>query len=165
VERLPSYWASKRNDDAFIVSGKVQAHRLESVFGEYARYIWGPAASSAEMLGIDPAPVDKTGYYGGAEVGYPVTPNVVVGAALTREKISRDDSLIKFLAANGLYGAEMGKQARSTTMRLFVKVRTPSPPASIGRMCRTRIPGSAAAGRCPARARLPAAPRIATAWW
>ena len=42
VERLPSYWASKRIDDAFVVSAKVQPHPWVSIFGEYARYVWGP---------------------------------------------------------------------------------------------------------------------------
>lgn len=123
VERLPSYWASKRNDDALILSGKLQAHRFVSVFGEYARYTWGPARTSAEMLGVDPEPIDKAGYYAGAEVAYPVTSNATMGAAFTREELSRDDSLIKFLATNRLYGVEMGKKDRGTTLRVFVRVR------------------------------------------
>ena len=44
VERLPSYWASKRRDDAFVASAKVQLHPMRRVFGEYARYVWGPTA-------------------------------------------------------------------------------------------------------------------------
>ena len=54
VERLPSYWASKRIDDAFVASAKLQAHPWVSIFAEYARYVWGPAETSAEMLGIRP---------------------------------------------------------------------------------------------------------------
>jgi hypothetical protein len=123
VERLPSYWASKRNDDALVLSGKVQPHRFVSLFGEWARYTWGPTRTSAEMLGVDPEPIHKAGYYAGGELAYPITANVTVGAAITREELSRDDSLIKFLAANRLYGVEMGKKDRGTTLRFFVKVR------------------------------------------
>jgi hypothetical protein len=46
----------------------------------------------------------------------------VVGSTVTREEISRDDSLIKFLALNNLYGVEMGKKDRATTARFFVTV-------------------------------------------
>lgn len=123
VERLPSYWASKRNDDAVVVSGKVQPHRFVSVFGEFAKYTWGPTATSAEMLGFDPEPIEKAGYYAGAQIAYPLTSNVTVGTTFAREELSRDDSLVKFLAANDVFGVEMGKKDRGTTLRLFVQVR------------------------------------------
>jgi hypothetical protein len=123
VERLPSYWASKRNDDAIVVSGRVKPHEYVSVFGEFAKYTWGPSATSAEMLGFDQEPIDKAGYYAGAEIAYPVTSNVTVGTTFTREELSRDDSLVKFLAANNLFEVEMGKKDRGTTLRLFVRVR------------------------------------------
>jgi hypothetical protein len=122
VERLPSYWASKRNDDAIVVSAKVEPHRFVSVFGEWARYKWGPTETSAEMLGFDQEPIEKAGYYVGGRLSYPVTARVVVGATVTREEISRDDSLIKYLAVNRLYGVEMGKKDRGTTARFFVTV-------------------------------------------
>jgi hypothetical protein len=123
VERLPSYWASKRNDDAVVISAKVQPHRVVSVFGEYARYTWGPTASSAEMLGVDPEPIDKAGYYVGAQIAYPLTSTVTVGTTITREELSRDDSLIKYLSANHLLGVEMGKKDRGTIVRFFVRFR------------------------------------------
>jgi hypothetical protein len=122
VERLPSYWASKRNDDAVVLSARLEPHRLLSVFAEWARYKWGPTATSAEMLGFDEKPIHKAGYYVGARLGYPITDRVVVGATVTREEISRDDSLIKYLAVNGLYGVGMGKKDRATTARFFVTV-------------------------------------------
>jgi hypothetical protein len=122
VERLPSYWASKRNDDAIVVSVKVEPHPIFTLFGEWARYTWGPTETSAEMLGIDPEPIDKPGYYVGGRVAYPVTSRVTVGATITREELSRDDSLIKYLEINRLYGVEMGKKDRSTTARFFVTV-------------------------------------------
>jgi hypothetical protein len=122
VERLPSYWASKRNDAEIVLGGKVQPHQFVAIFGEFARYTWGPTASSAEMLGVDPAPIHKAGYYVGGEVTYPVTSRVALGVTFTREELSRDDSLIKYLAANNLYGVEMGKKDRGTTLRVSVTV-------------------------------------------
>jgi hypothetical protein len=122
VERLPSYWASKRNDNAVVVSGRFEPHPVVAVFGEYARYTWGPAETSANFLGVDSAPIHKPGYYVGTTVSYPITPRVVVGTTVTREEISRDDSLVKYLAANGLYGVEMGRKDRGTTTRVFVIV-------------------------------------------
>jgi hypothetical protein len=47
---------------------------------------------------------------------------VALGVTFTREELSRDDSLIKYLAANNLYGVEMGKKDRGTTLRVFVTV-------------------------------------------
>jgi hypothetical protein len=122
VERLPSYWASKRNDDAVVVSANVNPHPVVSLFGEWARYKWGPTATSAELLEVDQEPIYKAGYYVGARVSYPIRSRVVVGTTITREEISRDDSLIKYLAHSGLYGVEMGKKDRALTARFFVTV-------------------------------------------
>lgn len=122
VERLPSYWASKRIDDALVVSAKVQVHPWASVFGEYARYVWGPTATSAEMLGLDQDAIDKPGYYIGGTFEVPVTTQVRAGVTFTREELSRDDSLVKYLASNGLYGVEMGKKDRGSIARFYVDV-------------------------------------------
>ncbi|MGE0040742.1 MAG: hypothetical protein AB7H88_17980 [Vicinamibacterales bacterium] len=123
VERLPNYWASKRYDDAVVLSVKARPHEWVTVFGEYARYKWGPTRTSAEMLGLaDTSPIDKPGYYLGGTFEYPLTDTLHVGVTLTREEISRDDSLIKYLAANGLYGVEMGRKDRGTIARFYVEV-------------------------------------------
>jgi hypothetical protein len=122
VERLPSYWASKRNDRTFTAGARIQVHPMLSVFGEYARYVWGPTDSSAEMLGIEPDAIEKPGYYVGATFEAPVTSNTRAGVTVTREEISRDDSLIKYLQLNGLYGVEMGKKDRGTIARFYVDV-------------------------------------------
>jgi hypothetical protein len=122
VERLPSYWASKRIDDALVVSGKVQPHRWLSVFGEYARYVWGPHDTSAEMLGVDTDPIEKPGYYVGGTFEVPVRGRLRAGVTVTREELSRDDSLVKYLAALNLYGVEMGKKDRGTIARVYVDV-------------------------------------------
>jgi hypothetical protein len=122
VERLPSYWASKRIDDAVVASAKVQVHPWVSVFGEYARYVWGPTATSAEMLGFDQDAIEKPGYYVGGTFEVPLRDQVTAGVTLTREELSRDDSLVKYLAANNLYGCELGRKDRSTIARFYLDV-------------------------------------------
>ncbi|MGE3274196.1 MAG: hypothetical protein AB7O67_03730 [Vicinamibacterales bacterium] len=123
VERLPSYWASKRVDDALVVSAKAQPHEWVTVFGEYARYVWGPTKTSAELVGLaDTDPIVKPGYYLGGKFEYPLTERLKVGMTFTREELSRDDSLIKYLALNGLYGVEMGRKDRGTIARFYVDV-------------------------------------------
>jgi hypothetical protein len=122
VERLPSYWASKRNDNAVIVGAEYAPIRHARVLGEWVRYEWGPTASSAEMLGVDPAPIEKMGYWVTAEAWYPVTGNLVVGASVTREEVDRADSLVKHMAANGLYGVQTGRKDRLTVLRFFADI-------------------------------------------
>jgi hypothetical protein len=123
VERLPSYWASKRNDDAIVASLKVSPASWVSLFGEYAHYRWGPTLTSGELVGI-PAlePIDKTGYYMGGQLNVPVSSRVRAGGSITREELLRDDSLIQYLALNGLYGVEMGKKDRALILRGFIDV-------------------------------------------
>jgi hypothetical protein len=123
VERLPSYWASKRNDDALVASLKISPASWVSVFGEYAHYRWGPTLTSGELVGI-PAlePIDKTGYYMGGQLNIPVSSRVRVGGSITREELLRDDSLIQYLSLNGLYGVEMGKKDRALIARGFVEI-------------------------------------------
>jgi hypothetical protein len=122
VERLPSYWASKRRDDALVVSTRVRLHPWVAVFGEYARYVWGPTETSAELVGVDPEPIEKPGYYVGGTFEVPVTRHAHVGVTVTREEISRDDSLVKFLAAENLYGVALGRKDRSTIARAYIDV-------------------------------------------
>jgi hypothetical protein len=125
VETLPNFYASKRNDRAVIVSGQV-ARTLGSLsvrgFGEYAAYTWGPTDTSAAMLGLPPGAVEKTGYYAGAEATYAVTKAVRLGANATREELSRDDALIKYLAVQGLYNVTLGDKERSTVVRFWVEI-------------------------------------------
>jgi hypothetical protein len=123
VERLPSYWASKRNDDALVVSVKLSPASWITAFGEYAKYKWGPTLTSGELVGI-PAldPIDKPGYYMGVQLEAPVAGRVRVGGSFTREELSRDDSLIQYLELNSLYGVSMGKKDRAMIARGFVDV-------------------------------------------
>jgi hypothetical protein len=123
VERLPSYWASKRNDEAIVGSLKIAPVSWASIFGEYAHYRWGPTLTSGELVGI-PAiePIDKTGYYMGGQLNVPVSSHVRIGGSITREELLRDDSLIQYLSLNNLYGVEMGKKDRALILRGFVDV-------------------------------------------
>ena len=123
VERLPNYWASKRNDDAIVASLKLAPLSWASVFGEYAHYKWGPTLTSGELVGI-PAleAIDKTGYYMGGMIDVPISKSVRVGGSITREELLRDDSLIQYLVLNNLYGVEMGKKDRLLIARWFVDI-------------------------------------------
>jgi hypothetical protein len=124
VERLPNYWASKRYDDALVVSLKVTPWSWLSAFAEYAKYKWGPTVSSGEMVGVPTVgPIEKPGYYMGAQLDLPVTERVHVGGSFTREELTRDDSLIQYLELNNLYGVTMGKKDRTMIARGFVDVR------------------------------------------
>ncbi len=123
VERLPSYWASKRNDDALVVSVKLAPTSWVRVFGEYAKYWWGPTLTSGELVGLpDLDRIEKPGYYVGAELEAPLGSRVRVGGSFTREEVSRDDSMVQYLELNNLYGVTMGKKDRQMLVRGFVDV-------------------------------------------
>jgi len=123
VERLPSYWASKRNDDALVVSVKLSPTTWASVFGEYAKYKWGPTLTSGELVGLpDLDAIDKPGYFMGAMLDAPIGGKIRVGGSVVREELTRDDSLIQYLELNNLYGVTMGKKDRALVVRGFVDV-------------------------------------------
>ena len=123
VERLPSYWASKRNDDALVVSVKVTPVSWLSAFGEYANYKWGPTVSSGELVGVPTVgPIEKPGYYMGAQLDVPVSARVRVGGSIIREELTRDDSLIQYLELNNLYNVSMGKKDRNLIAHGFIDV-------------------------------------------
>jgi len=120
VERLPSYWASKRNDNAVIASAAYTPIPYVTLMGEWARYTWGPTASSAEIVGVNWSAIVKQGYWFSAQGHVPVTPAATLGASVTREQIDRADSLVQFLAANGLYGVTTGRKDELTAVRLYL---------------------------------------------
>jgi len=121
VERLPSYWASKRHDKALVFSVRLSPGAWGAVFGEYAKYTWGPTATSADMLGYGELPgIDKSGYSIGGELSAPVLNGVRVGVSGVREELSRDDSMIQYLALQRLYRVEMGRNDRQRTLRAFI---------------------------------------------
>ena len=88
------------------------------VFGEYARYTWGLTNTSAELLELDTGPLDKPGYYVGADVSAPVTRDMRVGTVVTHEELSRDDSLIALLDLEGS-DVRLGEKERSTAVRVY----------------------------------------------
>jgi hypothetical protein len=120
IERLPNFYASKRNDNAIVLSARYRPVQYISIFAEDARYTWGLMASSATMLGLNPAPVHKPGYYVGTDVSYPLASNMRVGAVITHEELTRDDALVQLLSEEGLYGVSLGKKERSTVYRVYV---------------------------------------------
>jgi hypothetical protein len=120
VERLPSYWASKRNDGALVVSAQYHVMPRVRVMGEFARYTWGPTRTSAEMLGVDPSAIIKTGYWVGVEARQPIGRSASIGGSIAREEIDRADALIKILAARHMYGVEEGKTDRLAVVRVFL---------------------------------------------
>lgn len=122
VEYFPNYFADKHNDFATLLSAEWRPVRFGRVFGEYARYVWGPTRTSALLVGADPAPIKKDGYYVGGEASYPLAKRLTLGVNLTREDLSRDDSLVKYLAARGLYDVAMGEKERDTVLRFHAKV-------------------------------------------
>ncbi len=122
VERLPNFFASKRNDQATVISAIYSPNPYVTVFGEYARYVWGVTRTTAELLGLDPEPVVKPGYFVGGRASYPIAKDTRVGVSLVREELSRDDSLVKALAEQGLYRSELGKKERAWILRFFVDV-------------------------------------------
>jgi len=119
VERLPNFYASKRNDNAIVVSARYKVLPYVSVFGEGVRYKWGLKASSATLLGLDPRPVHKPGYYIGTEVSHPIVAAMRVGAVITHEELTRNDALVQLLSDKGLYDVRMGKKERSTAYRFY----------------------------------------------
>ena len=121
VERLPNYWASKRNDDAVIFSAQYRANQFVRVFGEHARYTWGITRTSAELLGFATDPISKPGYYVGADLSVPISDKVRVGTVITREELLRDDSLIFWLAQSG-YDVQLGKKERATAYRFYADI-------------------------------------------
>lgn len=122
VERLPNYFASKRNDRSLVLSARYQPIRPVTLFGEYARYAWGPTPSAATMVGVDPEPIHKAGYYVGIEARRSLSRRIVLGTTITREELSRDDSLIKYLTHHRLYGVETGRKERAVVLRFYVDV-------------------------------------------
>ncbi len=118
VERVPNFFASKRRDDAIVLSAQYRLSDFARVFGEYARYTWGLTETSAELLGLETGPIDKPGYYVGADLSAPVTRSVRVGTVITREELTRDDSLISFLGLQG-FDVRLGKKERSTAYRFY----------------------------------------------
>jgi hypothetical protein len=124
IEDAISLQLSKHNDDAIVVSASVTPTAAVRVFGEFARYTWGLAATSAALL-PGPAvesPVVKSGFYAGTEVTSPMTPLGRWTVSAIYEKLSRDDALVAFAAANGMFGVRLGEYERTTIVKAETRV-------------------------------------------
>ena len=121
VERYPSFYLSKRHDTSAIGSIQYRPNRYVRGFGEFARYVSGLPDSSATLIGIAPAPVIKDGYYVGGEATAPLPKGWEASVSVTGEDISRNDSLVWYMEALGLYDVHLGARVRSTIVRFSVK--------------------------------------------
>jgi hypothetical protein len=124
IEDSISVQLSKHNDDALIVFAMLNPMKQLRVYGEWARYKWGLAASSAALLPGPPVttPVNKDGYYVGADLWSPKTKYGTFGITVLREELSRDDSLVSWAAANHLFGVVMGTKETSTIVKVQAKL-------------------------------------------
>lgn len=121
VERYPSFYLSKRNDKSAIGSVHYRLNRYVRGFGEYARYVSGLPDTSAELIGMAPATVIKRGYYVGGEATAPLPKSWEARVSVTREDLSRNDSLVWYMEALGLHGVHLGAHVQSTIVRWSVK--------------------------------------------
>ena len=122
IEDSTTLQLSKHNDDALVFSFSAMPVDYVRIYGEYARYTWGLATTSAQLL-PGPAvvtPVIKAGYYIGVDVISPKTPLGRWRGTFVREDLSRDDALVAYAAANRLFGVTLGEREKTT----IVKVET-----------------------------------------
>ena len=129
IEIYPTFYLQKRNDKATIGSIEVRPNRYVRGFGEYARYVSGLPDTSAELIGLKPEKVIKRGYYVGGEATIPLARQWEAHVGVTREDLSRNDSLVWYLKQKGLYRARLGERVRSTIVRWSVQ---PMPGVEIG---------------------------------
>jgi hypothetical protein len=123
IEDATSVQLSKHQDDAIVVFGRWQPRPFVRIYGEYAKYTWGLAPTSAELLPGQPveSPVPKPGYYAGIDLYAPDTRLGRFGVTFVREEISRDDSLVAWAAANQLFGVTMDKWERTVIVKAHAR--------------------------------------------
>lgn len=123
IEDATTLQLSKHTDDALVVFGRWEPKEFVRVYGEYARYTWGLAPSSAELLPGPPvkSPVPKPGYYAGVDLYAPQTRYGRFGVTLMREEIRRDDALVAWAAANQLFGVTLDKWERATIIKVHAR--------------------------------------------
>jgi hypothetical protein len=119
VERLPSYWASKRNDDALVISASYEPIKGMRVLSEYARYTWGPTASSAALLNVNPKAITKQGYYVTVTGKHALTSTTTIGGSVSGERIARIDSLVRLMAEQDLMNVTTGRKDEMVVVRAY----------------------------------------------
>jgi hypothetical protein len=122
VESRPSYWASKRNDDALVLSASYQLNSSIRLIAEQANYTWGPTKTSARMLEADYSGIHKRGFYVAAEAHHRMTQGLSIGGSVSREEIGRADSLVRFMAARHQFEVISGRKDRMLTLRAYADV-------------------------------------------
>lgn len=129
VESYPSFYLSKRNDFAAVGSVSYRPNEYLRGFGEGARYGSGLPDTSADLLGLPHATVTKSGYYAGAEATIPLPRDWKAIASATYEDLSRNDSLVWYMAHLGRYNVRLGEHVRSTILRWSIR---PAPGVELG---------------------------------
>ena len=144
IEDAISTQLSKHNDGALLLFGSARPAGFLRVFGQYARYEWGLAASSAALHPepIPETPVIKDGYFWGADVFGPDTPIGRWGLTFTNEVLSRDDSLVAYAAARGLFGVTMGRQERSQIVKAHGRFGGPPDGLLLLQLAGQPVPGA-----------------------
>lgn len=123
VPSYPSFYLSKRKDHAAIVSAQFRIRPSLRVFGEHATYWSGLPATSSDLIGFRPADVFKSGYYVGGEGTLALPRSLRAGLVMTHEDLSRNDSLVWYLAEQDLYRVHLGRRVRSTAVRVYLRGR------------------------------------------
>jgi hypothetical protein len=123
IEDATTLQLSKHQDDALVVFGRWQPKAFVRIYGEYARYTWGLAPTSAELLPGPPveSPVPKPAYYAGIDLYAPTTRIGRFGVTFMREEISRDDALVAWAAANRLFGVTLDKWERTMIVKAHAR--------------------------------------------
>jgi hypothetical protein len=122
VESKPSYWASKRNDDAVLIGATYQPVEAVRVIVERASYTWGPTTSSAHMLGAGYSGIKKRGFYVTVEGSHHLNAKLTLGGSVSREELDRADSLVRFLAIRDMYEVHTGRKDRLLALRAYLDV-------------------------------------------
>ncbi len=122
VEDATTLQLSKRYDNALTAFARWRQSRYLMVYGEAVRYKWGLRDTSADTLPgpRNASPLNKGGYYLGAEVTSPKFGFASVTAVVVRSELSRDDSLVAWAAANSMFDVRLGKKERSNVVKIQV---------------------------------------------
>lgn len=119
VEDSISLQLSKHNDDAVIGFVSYRPVPYFRVYGEVVSYKWGLAKTSADLLPGPKVetPIYEPGYYWAVDVTAPDTRFGKWGLTITREELSRDDSLVALATARQMFGVVLGKRERGTIVK------------------------------------------------
>jgi hypothetical protein len=120
VEDATTLQLSKRYDNALTAFARWRQSQYLTVHGEAVRYKWGLSDTSADVLPgpRNATPLNKGGYYVGAELTSPRFRFAQIKGTLVRSELCRDDSLVAWAAANSMFDVQLGKTERSNIFKL-----------------------------------------------